>query len=118
MDNTWSGAVSVGALDDSGLFLDVGARLIGTVDDDAPLVDTAGIPLPMRVGGGLALIEIDAHFEVPLGTGLFLDVGYGVALPGVALVGDQPAQRLAVSLIAITDVGQDAPVPPLRAARR
>lgn len=118
MDNTWSGGVSVGALDENGLSLDVGARLIGTVNDDAPLVDTAGVPLPMRVGGGLALIELDARFEVPLGRGLFLDVGYGVALPGVALVGDQPAQRLAVSLVATTDVGEDAPVPPLRAARR
>lgn len=118
MDNTWSGGVSVGALDENGLFLDVGARLVGTVDDGAPLVDTAGVPLPMRIGGGLALVELDARFEVPLGKGLFLDVGYGVALPGAALVGDQPAQRLAVSLIATTDVGEDAPVPPLRAARR
>jgi hypothetical protein len=118
MDNTWSAAVTAGVLDGSGLLIDVAARMVGIVDPADPLVDTAGAPLPMRVGAGIALLELDARFEVPLGAALFLDVGYGVALPGHALIGDQPAQRLLVALSGTTDTGDDTPLLPLRAARR
>lgn len=114
IDNTWSASVAVGAKDSRGLFMDVGARVIGLVDSAGLLLDVAGAPLAPRVGGGLALVEIDARFEIPLGGALFLDVGYAVGLPGAALIGDQPAQRLYVAINGSTGMGDDALMPPLR----
>ena len=98
MDNTWSAAVSAGALDSRGLLIDLALRMIGLVQSTGPLLDTAGESLAVRVGGGIALLEIDARLQVPLGDALSLDMGYAVGLPGRALIGDQPAQRLYVSL--------------------
>ncbi len=96
-DNTWSAAVAAGADDGAGR-LEVAGRIIGIVDGAGPLLDTGFKPIPQRRGDGIALFELDATLALPLTKDLALGVGYAVAVPGAALVGDEPAQRLFVSL--------------------
>jgi hypothetical protein len=103
-DNTWSAALDVGTTTDRGLLVDVTGRLVGIVDRSGPLLDVAGDPIPQRTGSGLALVEIDARVELPLSRELSLGAAYGLALPGAALVGDQPAQRLLLTLRAVAGV--------------
>jgi hypothetical protein len=102
-DNTWSAALAAGATDDEGLALDVTGRIVGIVDRDGPLLDVTGAPVPQRTGNGTALVELDAHLGLPVGRGFVVGVDYGVALPGAALIGDEPAQRFLVTLAATTE---------------
>lgn len=118
-DNTWSTALAVGGTTARGLFADLTGRLVGIVDPDGPLLDTTGAPLRQRVGHGLALLELDARLELPLTEGVSLGAGYGIAVPGAALVGDLPAQRLYVTLRAqASSDGDTASLPALDAPAR
>ena len=113
MDNTWSAALAAGA-EDRGLSLDLCARALGMVDPNGPLLDTGFHALTEKNGtrGGLALVELDALAAIPLAKDVSLGVGYGVGLPGRALIGDQPAQRLFVTLRAQAPASARA-LPPL-----
>lgn len=118
-DNTWAAALAVGGTTARGLFADLTGRLVGIVDPDGPLLDTAGAPVRQRVGHGLALLELDARLELPLTDGVSLGAGYGIAVPGAALVGDMPAQRLYVTLRAqASSDGDTASLPVLDAPAR
>jgi hypothetical protein len=99
-DNTWATRLSLGAVDTRGLSLAVTGSLVGIVDAGGPLVDTSFAPLiGRRAGvGGVALYEVDGALDLPLGKGVGLAVGYGLAVPGRALANEVPAQRLLVSL--------------------
>jgi hypothetical protein len=118
-DNTWSTALAVGATDKSGLAVDVGARVTGLVDPSGVLLDTAFHAVPERTNhGDLAFVEFDASLELPLSRDVALGVDYGVALPGSALIGNEPAQRLLVSIRAsaapfATREERDRILPPL-----
>jgi hypothetical protein len=97
-DNTWSTALRAGALARRGLAFDVTGRIVGIVDGRGPLLDPGGKAVPQRVGRGVALVELDARLELPLTRDVALGAAWGLALPGAALIGDHPAQRLLVTL--------------------
>jgi hypothetical protein len=65
----------------------------------------------------VALWEVDATLLVPLARDatlgrLLLGVGAAAAIPGDALIGDQPAQRLFVCLVAETAASASAHLAP------